>query len=309
MRIVFFGTPVFAQAMLTSLVEGGHEVVCAVTQPDKPVGRKRILTPPPVKVYAEANGIPVLQPEKLRGNAEFEEAYRALAPDLAVVASYGKIVPAYVLDTPVHGALNVHGSLLPAYRGAAPIQRAIMDGQSVTGITIMQMDEGLDTGDMLLKESVAIEENDTYETLHDKLAEIGGPLLLRAISELSSLTPEKQDGEASNYAKKIEEADCLLDFTKSAREVHNHVRGLSPQPTAFAFLNGKKVKLVRTALAAGSGRAGEVIAADKKIVIACGEGAVELLELIPEGKNKMGAGDFVRGRNVSIGDVFMQERS
>jgi len=283
--------------------------VCAVSQPDKPVGRKRILTPPPVKVYAEEKGIPVLQPEKLRGNAEFEEAYRALAPDLAVVASYGKIVPAYVLDTPVHGALNVHGSLLPAYRGAAPIQRAIMDGQSVTGITIMQMDEGLDTGDMLLKESVAIEENDTYETLHDKLAEIGGPLLLRAISELSSLTPEKQDGEASNYAKKIEEADCLLDFTKSAREVHNHVRGLSPQPTAFAFLNGKKVKLVRTALAAGSGRAGEVIAADKKIVIACGEGAVELLELIPEGKNKMGAGDFVRGRNVSIGDVFMQERS
>jgi len=309
MKIVFFGTPDFAKAMLAALVEGGHEVVCAVSQPDKPVGRKRILTPPPVKVYAEEKGIPVLQPEKLRNNEEFEKAYRALAPDLAVVASYGKIVPAYVLDTPTYGALNVHGSLLPAYRGAAPIQRAIMDGQSVTGITIMQMDEGLDTGDMLLKEEVTIEEDDTYETLHDKLAEIGGPLLLKAIAELSSLTPEKQDDSLSNYAKKIEEADCLLDFTKSAKDVHNHVRGLSPAPTAYAFLNGKKVKFVKTALAEGSGQAGEVIRADKKLVIACGEGAVELLELVPEGKNKMGAADFVRGRNAAVGDRFVSERS
>lgn len=309
MKIVFFGTPAFAEGMLDALVSAGHEVVCAVTQPDKPVGRKQILTPPPVKTYALSHGIDVLQPEKLRNNPEFEAQYAAFGHEAAVVASYGKIVPAYVLHTPPRGCLNVHGSLLPDYRGAAPIQRAILEGREKTGVTIMQMDEGIDTGDMLLAEEVEIGRDDTYAELHDKMVAVGRKLLVEAIEKIDSLTPGKQDDSLSRYAAKITDEDCLLDFSRSARAVHDNVRGLSPSPLAYAYLNGKKVKFVRTALAGdSSGRPGEVTEAGKKLVIACGEGSIELLSLIPEGKKQMNAGDFVRGRNVAVGDVFTTSR-
>lgn len=309
MRIVFFGTPEFAAEILSSIFEAGHEIVGVVTQPDKPFGRKKTLTPPPVKIYAEGKNLPVFQPEKLR-NGDFSALYRSLSPDMAIVASYGKILPAEVLTIPAHGCLNVHASLLPAYRGASPIQRAIMDGCVKTGITIMRMDEGIDTGDMLLKGEIDVHLDDDYAAVHDKLAFLGGKLIVQAIDSINHLVPEKQDGSKSNYASKITAGDCFIDFTEDAKRIHDKVRALSPRPLAFSCLDGKKIKFVRTSVECYDnihGQPGEVVEADKTIKIACGKGLLELILLIPEGKNKMNSSDFVRGRNISTGDKFEKE--
>ena len=236
MKILFMGTPDFALFSLRALVEAGEDVIGVVTQPDKPKGRGYTLTPPPVKVYALEKDIPVYQPNTLRGE-EFANLLSELAPDLIVVVAYGKILPANVLDFPKYGCINVHGSLLPAYRGAAPMQRAIMEGQYETGITTQMMADGIDTGDILLISKVAIEENDNFETIHDKLGECGAETLLATIKELreGTLTRTKQDDSLATYAAKIEKSDCLIDFTKSANEVHNQIRGLSPIPLAFTY--------------------------------------------------------------------------
>lgn len=307
MRILFMGTPDFALFSLRALVEAGENVIGVVTQPDKPKGRGYALTPPPVKVYAEEKGLPVYQPRTLRDEA-FAELLAELDPEIIVVVAFGKILPVNVLDYPKYGCVNVHGSLLPAYRGAAPMQRAIIDGCAETGITTMYMAEGLDTGDMLLKDSVRIDLHDNFETVHDKLGECGAALLLRtlALLEKGEITPKKQDDALATYAQKIEKEDCLLDFSASAKAVHDRIRGLSPIPLAFTHTpDGKLLKVVASEPTEGRGRAGEVISlSGGHITVACGEGAIALLTVLPEGKKKMSSADFINGRKLSVGDIL-----
>ncbi|MBQ5892937.1 MAG: methionyl-tRNA formyltransferase [Clostridia bacterium] len=307
MRILFMGTPDFALFSLRALVEAGEDVVGVVTQPDKPKGRGYTLTPPPVKVYAEEKGLPVYQPRTLR-DEEFADLLRQIDPEVIVVVAFGKILPANVLDYPKYGCVNVHGSLLPAYRGAAPMQRAIIDGCAETGITTMFMDVGLDTGDMLLKQSVAIDLHDTFETVHDKLGECGAELLLRTLVllEKGEILPEKQDDALATYAAKIEKEDCLLDFSRTAKEVHDRIRGLSPIPLSFTHTpDGRLLKIVASEPAEGGGRPGDVISLKNgRITVACGEGAIALLSVLPEGKKKMSSADFINGRRISVGDIL-----
>ncbi len=305
------GTPDFAKIQLEALVNAGADIVGVVTQPDKPKGRKMILTPSPVKVYALERGIEVYQPATLRGE-EFAGLLDSLAPDLIVVAAYGKILPENVINYPRLGCINVHGSLLPKYRGAAPIQRAIIDGEKETGITIMYMDVGLDTGDMLSKCTVDIEDNDDFETLHDKLAEAGAKLLLTTVESLEdgTATREKQDDSKSNYAAKITNEDAVLDFSLDAKTVCNRIRGLSPFPLSVAAHDGKALKIVRAEVA-DTAKAhtnfGEVLCCDAKanrIEVACGVGSIYITNLLPEGKSRMPASDFINGRKIAVGDVL-----
>ena len=310
MKILFMGTPDFALFSLRALVEAGENVIGVVTQPDKPKGRGYTLTPPPVKVYATEQGIPVYQPNTLRGE-EFANLLSELSPDLIIVVAYGKILPANVLEFPKYGCINVHGSLLPAYRGAAPMQRAIMEGQTETGITTQMMADGIDTGDMLLISKVAIQENDNFETIHDKLGECGANTLLNTLKKLraGTLTRTKQDDSIATYAAKIEKSDCLIDFTKSANEVHNQIRGLSPIPLSFTYTpDGKMLKVCATEVEKREGTlapAGTVLSlAGGKIEVACGVGSIAILSVLPEGKKRMAAADFINGRKLSVGDLL-----
>jgi len=313
MRILFMGTPDFALFSLKALVESGKDVVGVVTQTDKPKGRGYTLTPPPVKVYAMEKNIPVYQPKTLR-TEEFAALLAEIDPELIVVVAFGKILPVNVLEYPKYGCINVHGSLLPEYRGAAPMQRAIIDGKSETGVTTMYMADGLDTGDMLLKETVTIEENDNFETVHDKLGECGAALLLRTLEELKkgTLTPIPQDDSLSTYASKIEKEDCLLDFSQNAKALHDRIRGLSPFPLAFTHTpDGKMLKIIASEVEKGMShdpavKSGRVLAAAKgKVLVACGEGTVlSLLAALPEGKKRMSASDLINGRRIKEGDLL-----
>ena len=309
MRILFMGTPDFALFSLKALCEAGENVIGVVTQPDKPKGRGYTLTPPPVKVYATEQGLPVYQPNTLRGD-EFAALLSELDPDLIVVVAYGKILPQNVLTYPKHGCINVHGSLLPEYRGAAPMQRAIMEGKAVTGITTRYMDVGLDTGDMLLKSEVAIEENDNFEDIHDKLAACGAKTLLDTLAAIrdGSLAREKQDDSLATYAAKIEKTDCLIDFSRSADEVHNQIRGLSPIPLSFTHTpDGKLLKVTKAIITSREGdntEVGKVVALDDGITVTCGRGKITLLTVLPEGKGRMSAADFIRGRKVALSDIL-----
>lgn len=310
MRIVFMGTPDFALFSLRTLVEAGENVIGVVTQPDKPRGRGYVLTPPPVKVYAMEQGIPVYQPATLKGE-EFASLLEELDPELLVVAAYGKILPKNVLDYPKHGCVNVHGSLLPEYRGAAPMQRAIMEGKKRTGITTMMMDVGLDTGDMLLTGEVEIEENDNFEDIHDKLGAMGAEVLLKTVKEIrrGTLVRIPQNHEAATYAAKIEKSDCLIDFHRTAQQVHDQIRGLSPIPLAFTHTpDGKMLKIAASCVLQRTGAfspAGTVLSTlDGRIEVACGEGSVALLSVLPEGKKRMSAADFINGRKIAKGDVL-----
>ena len=311
MRIIFMGTPDFAVPSLRALCETGEDVVAVITQPDKPRGRGYVLTPTPVKAYALERGIPVYQPETLRGGA-FDDTLRTLAPDLIIVVAYGKILPLSVLSCPPLGCINVHGSLLPALRGAAPMQRAIMDGHPVTGVTTMYMAEGLDTGDMLLREEVEILTDDNFESIHDKLAEVGARTLLATLAALrdGTLVAIPQDNGAATYAAKIEKEDRLLDFSRDAEAVHNLIRGLSPIPLAFTHTpDGKllKVPAARVARPAADGSLaapGTVLSLEGGIEVACGRGSVLLTTVTPEGKSRMSAADYVRGRKLSLGDIL-----
>lgn len=309
MKILFMGTPDFALFSLRALSETEHEIVGVVTQPDKPKGRGYALTPPPVKVFATEKGYPVYQPNTLKGE-EFAKLLEELAPDVIVVVAYGKILPKNVLDFPKYGCINVHGSLLPEYRGAAPMQRAIIDGKSETGITTMYMAEGLDTGDMLLKDTVAIEENDNFEDIHDKLGECGAALIVKTIDGVEKgLIPRvAQDDSLSTYAAKITKDDCLIDFSGDAKTVHDLIRGLSPIPLSFTHTaDGKLLKIIAAEIAEREGvcgKAGEVISLEDGITVACAVGSVKLLKVLPEGKSRMPAADFVRGRKISLGDIL-----
>ncbi len=305
------GTPDFAMIQLEALIASGANVIGAVTQPDKPKGRKMVLTPPPVKAYAEEHGIPVYQPKTLRGE-EFAALLSELDPELIVVAAYGKILPENVIDYPKVGCICVHGSLLPKYRGAAPIQRAIIEGEEETGITIMHIDPGIDTGDMISKVSVSIEANDNFETVHNKLAEAGAKLLLETVEMLENGTAsrEKQDDSGATYAAKIENADCVLDFTLDAVSVHNRIRGLSPFPLAVVSHNDRSLKIVSAELLdteKAHDNPGEVLSCDAKanrIEVACGKGSIAITALLPEGKGRMAASDYINGRKIAVGDVL-----
>ena len=317
MKILFMGTPDFALFSLKSLVEysttSDISICGVITQPDKPKGRGYALLPPPVKEYALSVGLDVYQPNTLKGE-EFENLLSKLSPDLIIVVAYGKILPKNVIDYPKYGCINVHGSLLPEYRGAAPMQRAIIDGKEKTGITIMYMAEGLDTGDMLLTREILIDENDNFENIHDKLGILGAQMLQEIIPILQNGTAVRipQDDALSTYAKKISKEDCLIDFSKTAKEIHNQIRGLSPIPLSFTYLpNGKILKVISSKITDCSTvheNVGTVLSLDDGIEIACGVGSISLTRILPEGKARMSAADFIRGRSVSIGDIMLSER-
>ncbi|MBR5222350.1 MAG: methionyl-tRNA formyltransferase [Clostridia bacterium] len=320
MRILFMGTPEFARDQLTALWENkdahGWDIVGVLSQPDKPKGRGYKLIPTPVKEYAESIGLTVYQPTTLRDEA-FAQLLEQLDPQLIVVAAYGKILPRNVLDYPKYGCINVHGSHLPAYRGAAPIQRAIMDGLTVTGNTIQFMADGIDTGDMIAKDEVEIGENEDFGSLYDRMGKSGGKLLISVVEKIENGTAsaEAQDDSLATYAPKIEKAECALDFSLSAQTLHNKIRALSPAPLGVAVLKNEKetknIKIVSTVVVEKEGVHGEVgkiLSVDAKkglICAACGEGILGITALVPEGKGKMNAGDFIRGRKIDAGDVLL----
>ena len=302
MRIVFMGTPDFAVPALERLCGSGHEVAAVYTQPDKPVGRKQVLTPPEVKICAEKYGLPVFQPVSLKDENSFLEL-KALEPDVIVVAAYGKILPKNILDIPPKGCINIHGSLLPKYRGAAPIQWSVLNGDRVTGVTTMLMAEGLDTGDILLKAETEIGENETSAELFDRLAVLGADLLMRTLGELDTITPVKQDESKATYTAKISRELCPIDWTKPNTEVHNKVRGLQTWPVAVSTLNGRELKIHSTVLCEKSGTAGEIIETIP-LTVACGIGSVIIKELQLSGKKRMTSEAFLLGHPLSIGEKF-----
>ena len=303
MKIIFMGTPDFAAASLEALIDSRHEIQAVVTQPDKPKGRKGELTPSPVKVIAKREGIKVYQPLKVR-DEEFVKTLRAYNPDVMVVVAFGQIIPLSILKMPKYGCVNIHGSLLPKYRGAAPIQWAVLDGEKETGITTILMDEGIDTGDILLKKTIKIDADETSGSLFDKLMALGAKTILETLDELEkgSLTSTKQGESPTAYAKMLTKAMGLIDFTKSAKELDCFVRGMDPWPSAYTLLAGKTLKLWKVRVVEGDGKAGSVIGIDKEsFTIACGEGAIEVLEVQLEGKKRMSAGDFLKGSTLNIG--------
>jgi methionyl-tRNA formyltransferase len=307
------GTPDFAVFSLKALCENGYTPMAVLCQPDKPKGRGNKLQPPPVKAFALEKGIAVYQPATLRDDA-FDALLRELDPEVIVVVAYGKILPGNVLEYPKYGCVNVHGSLLPKYRGAAPMQRAIMDGESVTGITTMLMNEGLDTGDMLLTRELPLLESYNFEDVHDGLAAMGAELLLETLDGLrdGTVTPTPQPGEGATYAAKIEKSELLCDFSMTAREMHNKIRGLSPVPLAYTVnATGQRIKLVATEIVCEDGENaeyGKVLSLSDKgngsIVVSCGRGSIAITSLVPEGKGRMSAAEFIRGRKISVGDVL-----
>jgi len=296
------GSPEFAVPALRALLPH-HEVVLVVTQPDKPAGRGKKLAPPPVKRVAEEAGIEIVQPRSAR-KVEFLDALRAVQPDICVVVAYGKILPLPVLEVARLGCLNIHASLLPKYRGAAPIQWAIIRGEAETGITIMKLDEGMDTGPMLLERSVAIDETDTAGTMHDKLAPIGAELLLEALAgiEAGTLVERAQDADAATYAPMLAKEHGVVDWHTSSASVRDLIRGVDPWPGAVTTFEGAPLKLFRPVPCAGTGAPGEVLSADRSgLVVACKGGACAIGELQAPGKKRMTVAAFVSGRSIAPG--------
>jgi len=305
-RTVFMGTPEFALATLQGLLDFGLDLRAVYTQPDRPKGRGKQLASPPVKELALKHGIAVHQPLKLRDPAVVEEL-RAIAPDLIVVVAYGQILPKSVLEIPKYGCINVHASLLPRYRGAAPINKAIIDGETETGVTTMYMDVGLDTGDMLVKRVTPIGPLETADEVHDRLALLGREAMEETLRRLcaGTLKGERQDDALSNYAPMLKKEDGLIDWNRPAAQIHNQVRGLDPWPGAYTQLRGEVLKIGRTAPEAGKGVPGTVLAADAAGVrIACGEGVLRVGELQLPGKKRLAAGDFLRGCALPAGTRF-----
>ena len=307
MRIVFMGTPDFAVPCLETLLQRGHEICGVFTQPDKPKGRKYILTPPPVKELALQRGIPVYQPKNLR-NEESVECIRALAPDCIVVVAYGKILPKEILQIPPMGCINVHGSLLPKYRGAAPIQWAVINGEKMSGVTTMFMAEGLDTGDMLLRTETEILPEETAGELFDRLAPMGAELLGKTLEELEkgSLHPEKQRSEEASYAPQLSKDMADLDWNEQADVLHNRIRGMNPWPVAYTFYKGQMLKIYSSFVAGNrDGQPGEIIQEKGRLYVCCGGGSLlELSELQCQGKKRMQTADFLRGHSFAPGERF-----
>lgn len=310
MDILFMGTPDFAAASLKVLIQSRHNVVGVVTQPDKPKGRGHKLTPPEVKVIALENDIEVYQPVTLR-NGELEDILKKLNPDLIAVVAYGKILPKYIIDFPKYGCVNVHGSLLPKYRGAAPIQWSVINGDEVTGVTTMLMDEGLDTGDMLLTQEVTIGEYETSEELFDRLAPIGGELLVKTIDALEneSVTPIKQDDDKSSYASLIKKEMGMIDWSKTAGEISKLICGMNSWPLAYTHYKGEVLKIVSAVYDLDedvNGEVGQIIEYVKKkgLKIKCGSGVLYIQTAQFTGSKKMNIDDYLRGHQVDIGEVL-----
>ena len=301
MRIVFMGTPDFAVPCLQRLLEDGHEVPAVFTQPDKPVGRHAVLTPPPVKQLALSHGIPVYQPTKMRDGTA-AALLRELAPDCLVVVAYGRILPQEILDVPLRGCVNIHGSLLPRYRGAAPIQWSVIRGETVTGVTSMFMDAGMDTGDIIDTLTTPIGENETAGELFERLAPLGARLLSTTLAAIAdgTVTRRPQNDAEATMAPMLEKAMGRLDLTRPAQELHNQVRGMNPWPGAFCTAGGKTLKIHETRVAAGSGAPGTLLCADP-VTVACGEGALQLVTVQPEGKPRMAAEAWLRGARLPQG--------
>lgn len=302
MRIVFMGTPDFAVPSLQALIDAGHDVCAVYTQPDKPQGRKQILTAPPVKTLALEHDIPVFQPNTLK-NEDEQARLRELAPEVIIVVAYGKLLPKAVLDIPPHGCINVHGSLLPRWRGAAPIQWAVIAGDEMAGVTTMQMAEGLDTGDMLLTYETKVGEKETAGELFDRLAQSGAELLTQTLVKLDEITPRPQDDAQSCYAHMLDKQMAVIDWSKSAHEIDCLIRGLNPWPVALTTLSGERLKVFAAEKAAGNGEPGTVLEADPKkgLTVACGEGALKLIEIQLVGGKRMKATDFLRGHVIEVG--------
>jgi methionyl-tRNA formyltransferase len=303
MRIVFFGTPAFAVPTLSEIVGQGHEVVAVYTQPPRAAGRGMAERKSPVHGAADRLSIPVFTPHSLRPEDEAER-FASLDPDVGVVVAYGQILPRAFLDAPPHGCLNLHGSLLPRWRGAAPIQRAIMAGDAETGVMVMRMEAGLDTGPVAMSERVAIAPDITSGELSERLATLGADLMGRALGALSrgALGFVAQAAEGVTYAKKIDKTETRIDWSRPATEVHNHIRGLSPDPGAWFELGSDRVKVLRSTLASGGGVPGTVL--DANLTVACGTGAVRLVTLQRAGKSAMPAADFLRGNPLAPGTVL-----
>jgi len=309
MKIVFMGTPDFAAGALEALIDAGHEITAVVTQPDKPRGRSRELIPPPVKTCALKYRIPVMQPRRIK-TPEAVAELKQYPADIYIVAAFGQILSQEILDIPRYKCLNIHASLLPKYRGASPIQHVIIDGEEKTGVTIMQMDAGIDTGDILYKKEIPIQDTDTYETLHDRLMVLGGEAIVEALAllEKGKLTPEKQEDSLSCHAPLIEKSMGKIDFSRSALELDRLIRGLTPWPGTFTDFRGKQLKIWKAG-AAASGEAsavpGEILQVDKdSITVATGDGELKIYELQLEGKKRMAAHDFLLGIKLQPGEIL-----
>ena len=308
MKVVFMGTPDFSVPTLEKIIEAGHEVIGVVTQPDKAKGRGKKVVYSPVKEKALEHNLPIYQPRRAR-EPEFIEQMEALNPDIMIVVAFGQILPKAILDIPKYGCVNVHASLLPKYRGAAPIQWAVINGDAVSGVTTMQMDVGLDTGDMLLKAEVPLAEDETGGSLFDKLSTLGGELLIETMEKIEAgdIHPEKQDdSQAGEYARTLDKALGNVDFTMSAVAIERLIRGLNPWPSAYTFYNGKTMKLWKAEVVSGTdAKPGEIICVDKQsFTVQTGEGGLRILELQLEGKKRMDAGSFLRGCALNVGELL-----
>ncbi len=307
MRIVFMGTPDIAVGTLEALIDAKHEIVGVFSQPDKPFGRKQVMTPPPVKVCAENNGIPVFQPQSLRT----DEAYnilKELNPDIIVVVAYGKILPKNILDLPKYGCINGHASILPKYRGASPIQWCIVCGEKVSGVTVMKMDEGMDTGDIIETEKCLIDDTDTADDLYEKLKDMAGSLICKTLTKIENGTATftKQDEREATYAPIIKKEMALIDFNKSAADIHNLVRGFYSWPTAYFMLGDKRLKVYKTDICGDTKETpATVIKSDNELIIACGNNtSVKLLEVQLEGSKRMSAEQLLMGKKIAVGTVL-----
>lgn len=313
MKIVFMGTPDFAESSLKAIYEANHKILAVVTNPDKPSGRGMKLTPSPVKQYAVENNLPIYQPQKIRGNEEFINQIKSLEPDVICVVAYGKILPQEILDVPSKGCINVHGSLLPKYRGAAPIQWAVINGDKVTGITTMYMDAGMDTGDMILKEEVLIGEEETTGEIWDKLANIGGELLVKTLEKIEKgEAPRIRQGKDFSIAPMLTKENAKIDFQNmSAIQIKNLVRGLNPIMGAYAYLDDKKIKIWKAQVVEEESKIqqckeGTVITADSKkgLYIKTKEGILKVLEIQGENSKRMPAEDYLRGNPIEEGKIL-----
>jgi len=304
------GTPDFSVPALQALIDGPDEVVAVVSQPDRPKGRGKKMTATPTKVVAEASDIPVLQPTKIK-TEEFADSLRSFNPDLIIVAAYGRILPSSILDLPPLGCINIHGSLLPRHRGAAPIQWAILAGDSEAGVTIMQMDVGMDTGAMLLPASIPVTDEETAGGLFDKLSNLGGKALLEALDLLrqDKLPPIEQDPSLATEAPPLKKEDGCIDWNKSAREIHCLIRGMDPWPTAYSFLDGKRFRFFSPLVSedTSSGNPGSIIQANKNgLLLATGDGALLVREIQPEGKKRMSVEAYLCGQKLEHAQQFLQ---
>lgn len=309
MKIVFMGTPDYAVKTLEALINAGHTVAAVFAQPDKPVGRKQILTPPPVKVCAEKYGIPVFQPRTLR-DGEAEKIIRNISPDVIAVVAYGKILPTEILTLPRYGCVNGHASLLPKYRGAAPIQWCIVNGEKETGVTAMQMDEGMDTGDILETAVTEIGAEETAGELFERLSVIGAKLLVKTLADIENgnVTPIKQDESKATSAPIIKKEMAKISFhDMTADEVHNAVRGFCPWPVAFFISGGKRIKIIKSRVVNMHGTAGTVLKSDNELIVACKKEAVALETIQPEGSKPMSAKQYLCGRPVALGTEIEDE--